>query len=115
MRLFEVTGVGSFLLTDVKPNLSQFFEPGVEVETFKNPSEMMRKIKFYLEHPIERELISKSGQSKCLNTFSRKKYADLLEEILMKALDNQTPFKKFIDRYSRLFLLSTELKRVPSF
>jgi hypothetical protein len=33
----------------------------------------------------------------------------------MKALDNQTPFKKFIDRYCRIFLSSSALNRVPSF
>jgi len=115
MRLFEVTGVGSFLLTDAKPNLAQFFEPGVEVETFHTTSEMMQKIRFYLDHPIERERISKSGQDHCLKMFSRQKYADLFEEIIMKALVNRSTFKKFIKRYCRIFLSSSNLERVPSF
>lgn len=114
MRLFEVTGVGSFLLTDAKPNLAQFFEPAVEVETFHTTSEMIQKIRYYLAHPIEREKISNTGQIKCLKNFSRKKYADLFEDIIERALVCQSPFKKTIKRYSRIFSSSLNLERVPS-
>ena len=34
MRLYEATGVGTFLITDAKRNLSELFEPGEEVVTY---------------------------------------------------------------------------------
>src|SRR5262249_39220782 len=34
MRLYEATGTGALLLTDVKDNLEDLFEPGSEVETY---------------------------------------------------------------------------------
>lgn len=39
MRLFEATGVGSLLLTDHKPDLVRYFEPGSEVLTYASLAE----------------------------------------------------------------------------
>jgi len=65
-RLFEVTGVGSFLLTEYHPNIEQLFKPGVEIETFKNSNELIAKVKYYLENPDQREAIARRGQERCL-------------------------------------------------
>lgn len=54
MRLYEATGAGSCLLTDAKSNLSELFEPDVEVVTYQNAEECAEKAKYLLEHEDER-------------------------------------------------------------
>jgi spore maturation protein CgeB len=66
MRLFECTGVGSLLITDWKCNLSEMFEPGKEVVTYRTPEECAEAVKYYLEHEQEREEIARAGQKRTL-------------------------------------------------
>ena len=86
MRLFEATGVGAFLLTDDKPNIRNYFEPGREIETFQSVHEMVEKISYYLDHESERRAIAKRGQEKCLSCFGREKSSRHLDDIIRRAL-----------------------------
>ncbi len=65
-----MTGVGSFLLTEYHPNICEYFEPGVEIETFRDEKDLTDKILYYLAHPDEREAIAKRGQQRCLQQYS---------------------------------------------
>ena len=67
MRIFEVTGVGSCLLTDNKKNMSDLFEPGKEVVVYDSPEDCIAKVKWLLENENERKKIAGSGQKKTLN------------------------------------------------
>jgi len=84
MRLFEATGVGSFLLTEYHDNIRQYFEPGVEIETFRNSKELIEKIYYYLAHPEEREAIAICGQERCFRDYSMKKRVQELDNIIHK-------------------------------
>jgi spore maturation protein CgeB len=53
IRLYEVTGVGSMLLTDDMVNLRGIFEPGDEVTTYASPTDCARKILYFLEHDYD--------------------------------------------------------------
>lgn len=66
MRLFEATGVGTCLLTEMRSNLAIMFEPDVEVATYTSPQECLEKIRYYLDHPIQRENLAKAGQMRTL-------------------------------------------------
>ena len=66
MRLFEVTGTGSCLLTDRKKNLNTLFEPDYEVVTYSSEEECIEKARWLLDHPREREEIARAGQRKTL-------------------------------------------------
>jgi hypothetical protein len=66
MRLFEATGVGTCLMTDWKPNIADFFEPGREVVTFKSVSEAVEKARYLLDHDQERLDIAHRGQARTL-------------------------------------------------
>jgi len=81
MRLLEVTGCGGFLLTEHKENIHEYFQPGVEIETFKSNGEAIEKIAYYLSHPDERELIAANGLRACLERFSRQVAASALSKI----------------------------------
>jgi spore maturation protein CgeB len=43
-RLFEATGVGTFLLTDFKDNLQTLFEPNREVVAWRSVNERLSMI-----------------------------------------------------------------------
>lgn len=82
MRLFEVTGCGSFLLTQHHDNIHDYFTPGVEIETYKTPGELTEKLDYYFEHPEEREAVARRGQCRCLDDYSMDKRAAALDRII---------------------------------
>lgn len=66
MRMFEVTGTGSCLLTDNKKNMQELFDVGREVLVYNDTEDCINKVKWLLEHDEERERIAKAGQKKTL-------------------------------------------------
>jgi spore maturation protein CgeB len=60
-RLFEATGCGGFVLTENRPAVQDFFEPGREVATFDSRAELLQKVRHYLACPEEREAIAEAG------------------------------------------------------
>ena len=74
MRLYEATGVGALLLTEAAPNLSDMFEPGVEIVTYTGADDLIEKARHYLEHEDERAAIARAGQARTLreHTYERR-------------------------------------------
>jgi spore maturation protein CgeB len=66
MRMFEVTGIGSCLLTDNKKNMNELFDTDHEVVVYDNEEDCVAKVKWLLEHEEERKNIALSGQQKTL-------------------------------------------------
>lgn len=67
MRLFEITGCGSCMLTDWKPDIADVFEPDRETLTFRSAAECAEKTTWLLEHPRERQAIAAAGQRRTLS------------------------------------------------
>lgn len=84
MRLFEVTGVGSCLLTDWKPDLKNLFEIDTEIVAYKTPAEAAEKAKYLLENPNEASKIALAGQKKTLNFHTFDARADELIDLMKK-------------------------------
>ncbi len=82
MRVYEATGIGSFLITEQSDSLREMFEPGVEIETYNSQGELEEKIRYYLEHPEEREAIAKRGQERCLRDHSLEVRAKELDRLI---------------------------------
>lgn len=61
LRIFEALSSGRFLLTDYCDEVSELFELGQELETFKSSTELKEKVEFYLQHPEERMRIAERG------------------------------------------------------
>ena len=66
MRLYEATGVGAMLITEMRENLGEIFEIGKEVETYNSVEELIEKIKYYSQHDKERKKIAQAGQQRTL-------------------------------------------------
>jgi spore maturation protein CgeB len=60
-RTFELAGARAFQLVDERRELSRYFQPGVEIETFTNIQECRAKVLYYLAHDDERREIAERG------------------------------------------------------
>ncbi len=88
MRLFEVTGVSSCLLTDWKPNLQEMFDIDREIVTYSSIEECAEKVKWLIENPKERDMIAKSGQARTLRDHTFDNRAVILDEIIQDFFKN---------------------------
>lgn len=88
VRIFEVTGVGSCLLTDWKKNMHELFEEDKEVVLFKTIDECKEKLRWLLDHPAGRNDIAVRGQQRVLRDHTYQHRAgqlhSLIQELLMK-------------------------------
>jgi hypothetical protein len=66
MRMFEVTGAGSCLLTDNKKNIGDLFEPDKEIIVYDNPDDCIEKVKWLLNNENDRKRIALNGQQRTL-------------------------------------------------
>ncbi len=78
LRLYEATGVGTLLITDSKTNLTELFEPGKEVLSYRTPEECAELVQYYLEHEEERKSVAKAGQQRTLRDHT---YLERMEEL----------------------------------
>jgi spore maturation protein CgeB len=86
VRMFEVTGVGSCLLTDHKKNITDFFEPDSEAVTYKSVDECIEKVNWLLSHPKELTEIAIAGQKRTLKDHTFERRAEELHEIILREL-----------------------------
>ena len=63
-RVWDVPGVGSFLLTDAQQDALEFFEEDREVVVYRDFEEAADKASYYLEHPQQREAIAARAHRK---------------------------------------------------
>jgi len=65
MRVFEGTGAGALVLTDSIANgLGELFDTGREIMTYKDDSDLLHKIEYFLSHDEERNLIARAGKDR---------------------------------------------------
>lgn len=86
LRVFEALGAGAFLLTDrlaPEAGLDRLFEAGRHLDLYSSPSELMEKIRHYLDHPGDALRIRKIGQAHLLTAHApevkRRQFFDLLD------------------------------------
>jgi spore maturation protein CgeB len=82
-RNFEITGIGTALLTSYQENLNELFSEN-EILTFKTKEECLQKIKHYLSQPEELKKIAQAGQQKTLQTHTFINRAKELLQIITK-------------------------------
>lgn len=81
-RNFEVPGCGGFLLTGDVEHLSDYYEDGKEIVTFKDPKDMLSKIKYYLIHDDEREKIRTAGYQRTMREHTyEKRFTEIFKAI----------------------------------
>jgi spore maturation protein CgeB len=66
LRDFDGAMSGSFYLTHDNPDLKTLYEIGREIETYRDIEDCVEKVKWYLAHDDERELIASAGRRRAL-------------------------------------------------
>ena len=86
MRLFEATGMGSLLLTDLKDNLHKLFKIDKEIVTYSCKEEALEKVEYLLRNPNQASQIAAAGQARTLKDHTYENRMKELVEILKKYL-----------------------------
>jgi hypothetical protein len=66
LRLYEATGMGALLITDIKQNLGELFDVGSEVVAYRNPAECAELVAHFRDYPAEATRIAQAGQRRTL-------------------------------------------------
>lgn len=85
-RSIEIPACGAFMLAERTREHLDLFEEGREAEYFASGRELEEKVRYYLDHPREREAIGRAGRERCLKSG----YSNLerLRFMLARALDD---------------------------
>lgn len=86
-RNFEVFGCGGFLLTEDADNLEDYYKDGEEIVIYQNIDDLVKKIRYYLEHNDEREKIALAGYKRTLqeHTYERR-FQEIFKKIIKRPL-----------------------------
>jgi len=71
LRVFEALSAGGFLITDqlaTASGLPLLFQPGVHLETWREPGELIEKIRHYQAHPAEARRIREAGRAEMMRS-----------------------------------------------
>lgn len=88
MRLFEATGVGCCLLTDWKPNISDFFDIDNEVVVYRSFEDCLEKIHYLLNHEAERKRIAGNGFKRTHGEHILKPQIEKFSKVLIPLLNS---------------------------
>ena len=64
LRCFDIMGCGGFLMTNYQAEIADFFEVGVDLETYASTEELIDKCTYYLQNDTERSRIAINGYNK---------------------------------------------------
>lgn len=79
-RLFDLPANGVMQISDGGQYLEQFFSIGNEIVSYRDASELIEKVQYYLTHDEEREMIAVNGFRRVRNEYR-------IAELLKKASD----------------------------
>jgi len=81
MRMYEATGCGSLLFTEMTDNLPQIFDIKKEVVGYTDQDDLEKKLEYFLNHPDEAKSIADNGKKACHQNFGYNKRVVELAQI----------------------------------
>lgn len=70
MRMFEVTGMGSCLVTDYRDENELLFDENKEIVVYRDYEELVDKVRYLLNHPEEAKRIALNGQKRTITDYN---------------------------------------------
>lgn len=86
-RMFEVTGIGSCLITDYREENSLCFDVDNEIVVYHNNEELTEKLKYLLMNPDEVKRIAMNGQKRTLKDYTYKQKALHINEYIQEIIN----------------------------
>jgi spore maturation protein CgeB len=91
LKMFEISGSGSCLVTDWKENINELFSEDTEVVTYKSVAECVEKVKWLLDNPKERDAIAHAAQKRVEQQHRFDQRAAQMHDIIVSRLKGQLP------------------------
>jgi hypothetical protein len=91
MKMFEISGSGSCLVTDWKENINDLFSEDTEVVTYKSVEECVEKVKWLLDNPKKRDEIAHAAQKRVEKQHRFDQRAAQMHHIIVARLKGQRP------------------------
>jgi spore maturation protein CgeB len=86
LRDFEAPMCRTCYLTGYSDEITEFYEPGREIDTYQSPEELVDKTHFYLNHPDEAERLREAGYQRALQQHTWKhRFEQLFREIGLRS------------------------------
>lgn len=73
LRVLDIMACGGFVLSNLQPELAEYFTEGDELALFESKEECVEKIAYYLAHEDKRKEIAAAGKRKVQELFSYEK------------------------------------------
>ncbi len=70
LRVFDIMGVGGFMLTNYQPEVEDLFTIGKDIEVYHSMDELEEKVLFYLTHENQRLKIAMNGYKTVTEKYS---------------------------------------------
>ena len=86
MRVFEALCSGSLLVTDPADGLEDFFQEGKHLAIYKDETDLLEKVHYYIDRPEEREAIADEGRHEVLEKHTYEHRIQSIMETLNRAL-----------------------------
>lgn len=81
-RNFEIPACGTLCVTGPARHVEDFYEPGEEIVVYSDYSDLVRKLRYYLEHDEERKQIAQAGYERTLAEHTmEQRFRDILGEL----------------------------------
>lgn len=83
LRIFDIMGCGGFAMSNYQYEIPEYFEIGVDLETYGSMEELIDKCTYYLSHDEQREKIAQNGYKKvCEDHTYYHRIAGMLKSLL---------------------------------
>jgi len=89
MRVFEALCSGTLLVTDPAVGLEDFFEDGKHLAIYKDETDLLAKIQYYIDNPDQREQIAEVGKQEVLEKHTYECRIASMMETLDRVLDKE--------------------------
>lgn len=84
-RVFDIMGVGGFVLSNYQEEMAELFVPDREIVLFKDVPELIDKVDYYLAHEEERIRIAMNGYKKVRERYSTQEAVGKMLKIVLDA------------------------------
>ncbi len=103
-RIYDVTASGGFLISDYLPSIEKIYQDSIPM--YKNEQELAQLVKYYLEHPEEREAKAKKAHEITMQHFTLNKVGEMFDKyinlLLQKYRQANGVYKKISYKANRL-------------